>query len=167
MRENRPIPSILKDCRDAHFVFTGAGPTNMWVMLLNKLGVSKDSYTFLGYVDYKDLPGIYANSDIFLVPSLYENLPIRILEAMSCESSVIASNICAIPEAITHLENGLLVSPGNVKELSESVSTLLSDEALRKKLGTNARKTVIEKFNWSIIVGKMLKVYENILAKPR
>ena len=139
----------------------------MWVMLLNKLGVSKDSYTFLGYVDYKDLPGIYANSDIFLVPSLYENLPIRILEAMSCESSVIASNICAIPEAITHLENGLLVSPGNVKELSESVSTLLSDEALRKKLGTNARKTVIEKFNWSIIVGKMLKVYENILAKPR
>jgi glycosyltransferase involved in cell wall biosynthesis len=158
------IPRILKDHRDAHFVFTGAGPTNLWVSLLNKFEVRKASYTFLGYVDYDELPGIYAKSDIFVVPSLYENLPIRILEAMSCESSVIASEICAIPEAITHLKNGLLVSPGHVQELSESISTLLSDMALRKKLGKNARKTVTKEFDWSIIVNKTLKVYDKILA---
>jgi glycogen(starch) synthase len=161
------IPGILQDHRDTHFVFTGAGSTNLWVSLLNKLRVKKSSYTFLGYVDYTELPGIYAKSDIFVVPSLYENLPIRILEAMSCESSVIASEICAIPEAITHFENGLLFSPGDVHELSESITTLLSDKVLRKKIGANARKTVLKEFDWSIIVSKTLKVYEQLLANAR
>ena len=158
------IPRILKDNKEAHFVFTGAGPEDLWIRLLNKLGVKEDSYTFMGYVDYTELPSIYADSDVFVVPSLYENFPIRILEAMSCNSAVVASKICAIPEAITHLENGWLVHPRAVQELEDSISTLLSDETLRKKLGANARKTVVKKFNWNMIATKTLRVYEKVLS---
>ncbi len=160
----KAIPTILKENKDAHFVFTGAGFEGIWIKLLKSLGVSEASYTFLGYVDYSELPGIYANSDVFVVPSLYENLPIRILEAMSCKSAVVATRICAIPEVITHFENGLLVKPDAVEELADSISILLSDQALRTKLGSNARKTVVEKFDWNIIAEKTLKFYEKVIA---
>ena len=158
------IPEVLKGDRDAHFVFTGAGPKALWMQLLEKLGVNKSSYTFLGYIDYKKLPGLYASADVFVAPSLYENLPIRILEAMSCESAVVASRICAIPEAITHLENGLLISPGDVQELADSISMLVSDESLRKRLGARARETVVKEFDWNRIGSKTLRIYEKVLA---
>jgi glycosyltransferase involved in cell wall biosynthesis len=158
------IPRILKENKDAHFVFIGAGFEGLWIKQLKNLGIKDTSYTFLGYVDYSELPGIYAKSDVFVVPSLYENLPIRILEAMSCKSAVVATRVCAIPEVISHLENGMLVNPGAVEELADSVSLLLSDEGLRKRLVSKARKTVVEKFDWKIIADKTLRVYEKIMA---
>jgi len=159
----RAIPRILERNKEVHFVFAGAGPRDVWIDLLRKLRIDKKFYSFLGYVDYKYLPILYAESDIFVVPSLYENLPIRILEAMSCESAVVASDICAIPEAITDHENGLLVPPRNASKLVDAVTMLLEDEELRKKLGRNARQTTVERFCWDVIAMKMLKIYEKIL----
>jgi len=157
------IPKILTKTKDVHFVFSGAGPKEHWIGLLRKLNIDKSFYTFLGYVDYKLLPSLYANADIFVAPSLYENLPIRILEAMSSESAVIASNICAIPEAITNGENGILISPGNVDELAKATIMLLENDELRSRLGKNARQTMIEDFSWNVIAEKTVGAYEKLL----
>jgi glycosyltransferase involved in cell wall biosynthesis len=160
----KAIPNILRKTKDVHFVFCGPGSKEHWIDLLNKLNIDKSFYTFLGYVDYKWLPSLYAKADIFVVSSLYENLPIRILEAMSCRSAVIASNICAIPEAITNGENGMLVSPGNVDELARTITMLLKDDALRSKFGTNARQTVLKNFCWNVIAEKTTDAYQKLLA---
>ena len=158
------IPKILTKTKEVHFVFSGAGPKEHWISWLRKLNIDKSFYTFLGYVDYKLLPSLYAKADIFVAPSLYENLPIRILEAMSCESAVVASNICAIPEAITNGENGILISPGNVDELAKVITMLLKDDELRSTLGKNARQTVIEKFSWNVIAEKTVDTYKKLLS---
>lgn len=158
------IPKILRRNREAHFVFAGAGPKEKWINLLKRMKVDEKFYTFLGYVDYQELPMLYAKANIFVVPSLYENLPLRILEAMSCESAVVASNICAIPEAILNRKNGLLIPPGSVSDLVDCLLTLLEDEGLRKRLGRNARRTAIERFSWDVIATKMLRTYEEIVC---
>jgi glycosyltransferase involved in cell wall biosynthesis len=157
------IPQILKQTKDVHFVFSGAGPREQWISLLRKLKIDESFYTFLGYIDYKLLPSLYAKADIFAAPSLYENLPIRILEAMSCESAVVASNICAIPEAITNGENGVLISPGDVDELARVITMLLKDDKLRSALGKNARQTVIQNFCWDVIAEKTVETYKKLL----
>jgi glycosyltransferase involved in cell wall biosynthesis len=159
----RAIPRILTRTREVHFVFSGAGPKESWLGLLKKLNVEPSFYTFLGYVDYRLLPALYARADVFVAPSLYENLPIRILEAMSCGSAVVASNICAIPEVITHGKNGMLIAPGNVDDLANTTAGLLQDDGLRIRLGKNARETVVKDFAWNVIGEKTLDVYKQLL----
>jgi len=158
------IPKILERNREVHFVFAGAGPKKIWLNLLKKLEIDEKFYTFLGYVDYKQLPMLYAKSDIFVAPSLYENLPIRILEAMACECTVVASNICAIPEAVKDGENGILISPNDVDGLSKALLMLLEDEDYRRRLAKNARRTVAENFSLRSLAKKVVAIYEELCA---
>jgi glycosyltransferase involved in cell wall biosynthesis len=154
---------VLKEHK-AHFIFTGAGQTRTWIRLLDKLKIDKSCYTFLGYVDYQLLPSLYAESDIFVAPSLYENLPIRILEAMACECPVVASNICAIPEAVRDGENGILISPNDADGLSKAISLLLEDGDYRRRLGSNGRRTVIENFSLEVLSKEMVSTYQEVCA---
>jgi len=159
----KAIPSIIKENRDVHFVFSGAGSKEQWINILEKEGVNRNYYSFLGYLDYSELAGLYAQASVFVVPSLYENLPIRILEAMSSETAVVATNICAIPEAIKHNENGILIPPRDSEAIVKGVTNLLQDKDFSEKLARNARKTVLEKFNWDKIGKDIENVYEDVL----
>ena len=159
----RAIPDIIKENKDVQFVFSGAGAKEPWIKILEKEGVNRSNYSFLGYLDYSELAGLYAQASVFVVPSLYENLPIRILEAMSSQTAVVATNICAIPEAITHDENGILIPPGNSEAIVDSITTLLQDKTHAEKLARNARKTVLEKFSWEKIGKEIEKVYEDVI----
>ena len=159
------IPDIIRENENVHFVFSGAGSKEPWVKLLQKEGVNESFYTFLGYLDYSELAGLYANAEIFVVPSLNENLPIRILEAMSSETAVIATNICAIPEAVTHEYNGILIPPRDPKAIAKSVNKLLEDKDYSGDLARNGRKTVIEKFSWEKIGAETEQVYEKLIGK--
>lgn len=157
------IPRIIKENKDVHFVFSGAGAREPWVNILEKEGVDPSYYSFLGYLDYSELAGLYARAQVFVVPSLYENLPIRILEAMSSQAAVVATNICAIPEAITHDRNGILIPPADPEAIAENVTSLLQDKDYSEKLARNARKTVVEKFSWEKIGKETERVYEGIM----
>ncbi len=159
----RAIPEIVKENSDVQFIFSGAGDREQWIKILEKEGVNRSNYSFLGYLDYSELAGLYAQASVFVVPSLYENLPIRILEAMSSQTAVVATNICAIPEAITHNENGILIPPANSDAIVDSITTLLHDKIYAEKLARNARKTVLKKFSWESIGKEIEKVYENVI----
>ena len=101
---------------------------------------------------------------MYLLPTLYENFPFRMIEAMSCGTPVIGSNICAIPEAIEHEKNGLLITPKNDKAIVEAVLRLLENDGYSKKLAREARKTVMKNFSWKTIIPQLVSVYENILS---
>ncbi len=160
----KAIPKILSENKDVHFVFTGASDNGPWVSLLKKYGVGPEHYSFLGYMDYDDLPMLYAKATIYLLPTLYENFPFRMIEAMSCGTPVIGSNICAIPEAIENGKNGLLIPPKNEDAIVGAVLQLLDDESYTRRLGESARRTVLEKFTWDNIIKSMIEVYEEILV---
>ena len=151
----KAIPQILEKT-DVHFIFAGAGKNIT-------LDISKENYTFLGYIPHEITPYVYSLSDIFVLPSLYENFPLSVLEAMSSGLAVIATNVGGIPEMITHNENGILIPPRSSKDIARSVVNLVEDDQLRKELGVNARKTVEKKFSWKIAALRTKEYYERVL----
>lgn len=105
----------------------------------------------------KELVEIYNQSKVFLCTATVSPISMALLEAMSCGLGCVAYASCAVPEIIQHGYNGLIsTSP---TELRKYCIDLLNDEDMRKELGNNARKTVIERFN----TNRFTKEWENIL----
>jgi glycogen synthase len=106
---------------------------------------------------------LYSSAKVFVCPSIYEPFGIINLEAMSCETPVVASAVGGILEVVVHEETGLLVDPGNPKQIAEAVNRLLKDENLRRKLGKNGRERVEKYFSWERIAQQTKALYEEVL----
>ena len=99
---------------------------------------------FLGYIPDGELLAAYRASDVFMLPSLTEGLPQALLEAMACGVPVVASRVGGIPHLITDGENGLLVTPTDVSQLTRAVCQLVGDRALRERIRENGGRTARE-----------------------
>lgn len=106
----------------------------------------------------KDVKEIINDSDIFILPSYIEGLPLSMLESMAMNLPVIVSSIAGIPEVINSGENGYLITPGNLKEIENALESLITDKELRIRMGNNARKTTEERFNDRISYEKTKKI---------
>lgn len=133
---------------------------------LEKL-VAKKNLTnvhFLGYFgkkDTKSLQAFYKRASVVVVPSIWdEPLGLVILEAMAAETPVIASNKGGIPLVVKDGQTGLLIRARSAKAISKAVNTLLSDRALHTKLSQNARKLVLERFAWPVLIKDLERLYE-------
>ena len=122
-----------------------------------------DSVMFLGYFPDEKLPDLYAASDIFVLPALYENFPFAILEAQSAGLPVISTKVGGIPEFLVNNENGLLMEPGDPEQLVKRIMVLLQDPEFSKELGRRGRKLVEEKFAWPLIADQVVDLYRKIL----
>lgn len=156
------IPRVTRRYKDVKFVIAGEGLHNERKNLANfaaKLGV-KGKTSFTGYFPDEELPKLYQASDIFLFPTLYENLPFAVLEALSTGLPVVTTKVGGIPEVITDGKNGFLVEPANPEKLADRISSLLDDSEKASEMGKLGRKVVEEKFDWEHIVDKVVKVYK-------
>ena len=112
----------------------------------------------------QDVPDLLANVDIFVLPSLWEAFPIALLEAMSMGKAVIATNVDGTPEIIENNSNGLLISPHNLeKELTEAMTLLCTNAALRKKLQQKAIESIYNKYNAETLARKNEEVYRQLV----
>ena len=159
----RSMPRIIKENDKVHFAFAGSELEQPWKSMLEEQKVDPKYYSFLGYLPYEQLPSLYSRASIYVCPSLCENLPARILEAMSCEVPVVATSIYGMPEAIENDENGLLVPPGDEDALADAILRLLNDPLLRQRLGKRARRTVRDKFDWRNLAQQTKGVYERVV----
>jgi glycosyltransferase involved in cell wall biosynthesis len=161
------IPRVLREYPEALFVFIGSGNYLPYQRWLKDMGISEKNFAFLGYLKtWNELIKYYRACSIYVAPTtLWENLPIRVLEAMACGAPVIASNICALPEVIDSGLDGILIPSGSVSELADSICTLLSDRSLRRNIGDNARKKILKKFDWNVNAIRTVEVYESILGR--
>jgi glycosyltransferase involved in cell wall biosynthesis len=107
----------------------------------------------------EDVLSFLSCADLFLLPSLWEGLPISILEAMAVGVPVISTRISAIPEAVIDGETGLLVEPGNAEELGDAIEKLLDDESLRRRLSEAARAFVFERFDEEAVARLVFEKY--------
>jgi glycosyltransferase involved in cell wall biosynthesis len=155
------IKQVLEKNKNVHFMFAGSTSPQIGEILRSNL-VDNRYFTVLGYLSYEQLPDLYARASIFVSPSLCDNLPARILEAMSCEVPVIATSIAAVPEAIEDEKTGLLVQPGDVDALANAILRLLDDGSLRRNLGKDARQKVLKKFSWDKLAEQTKCVYERV-----
>jgi glycosyltransferase involved in cell wall biosynthesis len=86
---------------------------------------------------------------------------------MACEKAVIASTAPAFPEFIDHGRTGWLVPPADGPALAEAIHMLLENADLRRRLGTAARQSIVEQFNWRKNAEEVLQVYERAIAERR
>jgi glycosyltransferase involved in cell wall biosynthesis len=108
-----------------------------------------------------DIPDVLAATDIYCLPSLWEGLPIGLLEAMAMKKAVIASAVDGTKELIKDGVNGLFIEPQNSTQLAESVIRLHQDKELISQLGDQALETVKK----SYCINNMTKEVESVYAK--
>jgi glycosyltransferase involved in cell wall biosynthesis len=104
--------------------------------------------------------GLMKSFDLFVMSSVTEGLGSAILEAMTCERAVVASNTGGIPEAVDDDVTGLLVPPRDEKALAKAIVALLRDPDLRRRFGQAGRTRVVEEFSVEQLVAGTLDVYE-------
>ena len=95
---------------------------------------------FLG--NRADIPALLAASDYFILPSLWEGLPMALIEAMASGLPVIATRVSGTNQVIVHGETGLLVEPGNSSELAQAILKMASDPSMARQMGRAARQRV-------------------------
>ncbi len=112
-----------------------------------------------------DIPEILSLSDIFVLPSLREGLPLTILEAMAYGKPVIATNVGGVPEVVKDRVSGILVSPKDPEALYNAMNELLSDKEKLQKMGHNGKKICNESFSSKTMVGKIEELYSFLINK--
>ncbi len=131
--------------------------------LANKLNV-QDRVKLLGRLDSDELVQAYNSADLFVMPSLFEPFGIVLLEAMASGLPVVASRVGGIPEVVEEGKTALLVAPGNPEELQMAIEELLADDRLRRAMGHAGRERAAL-FSWSLIIPRILRVYEEVIAE--
>ena len=159
------MPAVVKQFKNAKFVISGKGQSDEMRKLIahaEKLGV-KDNIIFTGYYPDRKLPLLYQAADVFAFSTFYEHHPFAVLEALSTGLPVVTTWVGGIPETIQSGKNGFLVEPFNARQFSEKIVYLLEHPAEAAEMGVLARKTILEQFDWRIVVKDAIRVYNEVL----
>ena len=128
-------------------------------------------------LDKKDVIQLYSHAAVFCCPSIYEPFGIINIEAMACETAVVASAVGGIKEVVVEGETGLLINleqqnvapfePVNPdqfsRDLAEGVNKVIKDGSLRNKMAKNGRKRVEDLFDWKAIAKQTKSIYESLI----
>jgi len=119
----------------------------------------------LRFVDYTDVPERYlAAADLLCLPSHREGFGSVVIEAAAAGVPAVASRIYGVVDALVEGETGLLFEPGDARGLARQLSVLLTDRALREKLGAAARSRAVEHFSQDAALRALENLYEEILG---
>jgi glycosyltransferase involved in cell wall biosynthesis len=113
----------------------------------------------------QDIPRILGQSDIFVLQSRWEGLPVSILEAMASGLPVVATRVGGIAELVANGETGRLVPSGDVAALTAALNRLLDDPDLRRRMGEAGRRRFREHFEQKIMIGRMDRLYRRLVAQ--
>jgi glycogen synthase len=107
---------------------------------------------------------LYSHAAVFACPSVYEPFGIINLEAMACETPVVASAVGGILEVVEDGKTGLLVPPANPDALAAALRRVLDDPALARSMGRAGRKRVEDKFSWASVAARTQEIYADAIA---
>ncbi len=160
----RAVPYVLEKFPQVKFVFIGSdcGMKPYLIEKINQLRI-RDSIEFVDQIPPYKLLSYYQQCALCVVPSLWENQPYVILEAMACGKPVIASKVGGIPEIIKDKVNGILVPAGSFLELSKAIIKVLDDKELQQDLGNRAREYIEDIYSPLAVAKRNLEVYEKVL----
>lgn len=157
------IEILAKNGYDFKTLLVGRGNTESISKRLSSI-MSSSNFSIRGLVKYSEMPEVFESSDILVVPSVYENCPTIILEAMSSGKIVVASRVGGIPEIIEDNYNGFLFEKGNSKELAKILVNILEKTVDISQIQRNARKTVELKYNWNIRSKEIVNSYKEAIS---
>jgi phosphatidylinositol alpha-1,6-mannosyltransferase len=162
------MPEILKSVPSAHLLLVGEGPYREYLEKLVKEHKLDTSVTFIGRIQYKDLPMYLCAGDIFAMPSRsrlmgleVEGLGIVYLEASSCGLPVLAGNSGGAPDAVIQNKTGLVVNGTNNEQIASAAIELLTNVEFSQRMGLAGRQWVIDNWRWET----WSKEFEDLLNK--
>ena len=133
------------------------------IALAEQLGLS-DWVHFRGNIPHEQLPRLYGQSDIFVLPSLAESFGQVFVEAMACGLPVVGTNVGGIPEAVGRDQAPWLAKPGDVVGLSDKLGEMLRSPDLRERLGQTNARLARDQFGWPGIVSQYADLYRLAVA---
>ncbi|MEM2292952.1 MAG: glycosyltransferase family 4 protein [Nitrososphaerota archaeon] len=125
----------------------------------------KHKIAYLGPKSREEIIPYYQKASLLVLSSRREGFPMVILEALACETPVIATNVDGIAEIILNNKCGVLVPPNNPQKLAEAIQYVLDNRETRVNFGRQGRRIVEEYFSMDIIIEKLLKIYSELLQK--
>lgn len=141
------VASLRVQGRPVHLRFVGDGPDRAWLeRRAAELGVSS-CVEFAGWVDQDRLMALYADTDLFVLPSLAEGIPMVLMEAMAMQIPCVAPRITGIPELIEHGADGMLFTVADVDDLTQTMRALQESPELRLQIGKRAQARVLRDYD--------------------
>lgn len=159
----KAIPLVVKEHKNILFYFVACGSIKGFDIRWNEEPYISHT-RFVDYVFGNRKIEVFANADIFVLPSYSEGLPITMLEAMAAGLPVIATPVGSIPEVIEEGENGFLVGIGDYRALAEKILILAKDQKLRLEMATNNVGKIRKQFDRSVVMRKLGNLYEQVLS---
>jgi glycosyltransferase involved in cell wall biosynthesis len=155
---------ILKEKNIAfNFFLAGTGPDEKeYTEKFSKLLGS--SFVFKGVVFGEEKTALFKSCDVFVLPSLFEGLPMSLLETMSFGLVPVVTNVGSIKYAVANGENGIMLGANPAAEIAEAVQQLTNNTVLFEKLSANAAQTVFNNYDPEIYIDKLNKIYQTAFA---
>jgi glycosyltransferase involved in cell wall biosynthesis len=160
----RAVSRVVRSLPSARLFIVGAGPQEQSLReLAGQLGADA-SVTFTGNISRPDLIKLLQSAEVFCHPAKWESFfPAAPLEAMACGLPMIVSSAGALPELVGKFA-GIVHTPGDDEQLASNLREVLTNEALRRDLGTAARAHVVKHFTWQTMCDAYLELYRRLGA---
>jgi glycosyltransferase involved in cell wall biosynthesis len=147
---------------DIHFYFAGDGEIEKVSAKIKEKNL-ESHISLSGWIDNDGKLNHLGKTQTLLLPSYHEGLPMSILEGMACGKTIISTKVGGIPDVVTNYENGLLVSPGNIQELTDAISIILDNPDLAVQIGKRNVAKIAGDYNLTAIHKKVLEHYMSLI----
>lgn len=158
----RAVPRVLAKHPDCEFLFVGQVSDELIETVKN----APAGAHFLSFKPRHELVELYQQASVCVVPSLWDNSPNVIYEAMACGTPVVGTSVGGIPELVDERVTGLLVPPRDELALAEAISDLLGNEERLGKMGWNAREKTVQAWSLEPILAQTLALYSSVSQSP-
>jgi glycosyltransferase involved in cell wall biosynthesis len=152
---------ILAKIPDAHFVLVGDGPLKSQLIRKVEELPLRDRIHFAGL--QTEIRPYLAAFDVYMMTSVFEGLPVALLEAMASGCAVVSTNAGGIKEVIRHKIDGLLCEVDEPERIVELVIALIADKENRRELAYQARNRIVSMFSMENMVSKLEKLYKELI----
>lgn len=147
----------------ARMTVAGSGPEREALQrLAAELNVTA-AVTFAGRIDNNDMAAVYHSADVMINPSLADNMPISVLEALATGVPVVSTNVGGIPYLVADGVSARLVPPGDISAMADAVIDILSNKALAGRLIASGQD-LVKQYAWPAVRNKLLCVYDEVLG---
>jgi spore coat protein SA len=169
----RAFRRVQESCLDAQLLFVGApwysrdNKSRFVDYIREEAGAQMNvSVRFTGYVNQEDLPYYFAMADVFVCPSIWDDpSPFVAYEAQAMGVPVVGSQRGGIPEIVEHGRTGYCVDVFNIPLFAQKISSLLTNDSIRRKMGSEGRTRINDHFNMRLIAGQLELLYKEMLSR--
>ena len=161
----RAAGRVLASEPNTRFLIIGGGSQEAHIrQIVDDLGIG-NAISLLG--DRRDVGRLLAGTDLFVLPSINEGMPLTLIEAMSAGVPVVATRVGGVPEVVAHDETGLLVPPQDPGAMAEAMLELLRDTGRARSMGRRGMQRARQQFRLETMVAAYQAVYDAALAGAR